>query len=113
LRLYGIIQAFRQGKLPDNVQIDKTLKYVLSHSLFDTDKLSPDGRKLIQDTKDIIETARVIVAQKNADELFQNFIWHTRDIDADRMKRDTKDVTPGSSKIDSTDEKEQGKITFH
>lgn len=94
LRLYGVIQAFRDGRLPDNAQIDHTLKYVLNHSPVDQDKLSPDGRKLVQDVKDIIETARVIVNEKNDDELFQNFIWHTRDVETDKLKRDPKDILP-------------------
>ena len=33
----------------------------------------------MQDTRDIIETARLIVMQKNKDELFQNFLWHTKE----------------------------------
>jgi hypothetical protein len=73
--------------MPSNAQIDETLQYVIDHSPVDKFKLSPEGQKLIQDARDIIKTARVIVAEKNADELFQNFVWHTRDID-------TNDVLP-------------------
>ncbi|KAF8632724.1 hypothetical protein AX15_001721 [Amanita polypyramis BW_CC] len=81
LRLYGVVEAFRKGRLPSNEQIDRTLRYVLDHSPVDTEKLSPGGRKLISDMKDIIETARLIVKEKNADELFQCFIWHTQEVD--------------------------------
>jgi hypothetical protein len=56
MRFYGVIEAFRQGKLPDNHQIDETLKYVNTHSPVDTNALSPEGKNLIQDTRDIIET---------------------------------------------------------
>ncbi|EPQ50351.1 hypothetical protein GLOTRDRAFT_141540 [Gloeophyllum trabeum ATCC 11539] len=94
LRLYGVIEAFRQGRLPDNQQIDRTLKYVLDHEPVDTSALSPEGKRLIQDTRDIIETARVIVQDKNADELFQNFVWHTRDVNADQVKKDPNEVLP-------------------
>jgi len=97
--------------LPDNAQVDHTLKYVLNHSPVDQDKLSPDGRKLIQDVKDIIETARVIVKDKNNDELFQNFIWHTRDVDTDKLKRDPKDVLP-EKQPDAAADKEQGLHIF-
>jgi len=93
--------------LPDNPQIDHTLDYVLNHSPVDQGQLSPEGRRLIQDVKDIIETARDIVKDKNNDELFQNFVWHTRDIDADRFKRDPKDVLP-DQQTDTASEKEQG-----
>ncbi|KAF5368710.1 hypothetical protein D9615_010299 [Tricholomella constricta] len=86
LRLYGIIEAFRRGRLPSNDQIDQTLQYVLDHSPVDVDRLSPDGKKLVQDTHDIIETARLMVQEKNADELFQQFVWHTRDIDSEAVR---------------------------
>lgn len=33
----------------------------------------------MQDTRDIIETARLIVMDKNRDESFQNFLWHTKE----------------------------------
>ncbi|KAG6334324.1 hypothetical protein ID866_4769 [Astraeus odoratus] len=94
LRFYGVIEAFRQGRMPDNRQIDTTLKYVLDNPPVDTDKLSPDGRKLIQDTHDVIETARLIVREKNADELFQNFVWHTRDVSLDSAKMDSNQRSP-------------------
>jgi hypothetical protein len=78
--------------MPTNPQIDEFLKYALDHSLVETSKLSPDGQKLIQDTRDIIETARLIVAKKNADELFQNFVWHTRDVDASQVKKTPNEI---------------------
>ena len=58
MRFYGVIEAFRQGRLPDNHQIDETLKYVHDHSPVDQNALSPEGKKLIQDARDIIETVR-------------------------------------------------------
>jgi exopolyphosphatase/pppGpp-phosphohydrolase len=58
--------------MPDNKQIDETLLYVKNTSPVEIEKLSPDGRKLIQDARDIVETARLMVQEKNADELFQN-----------------------------------------
>lgn len=72
--------------MPDNTQIDKALLYLRDAEPVDIDKLSPDGKKLIHDSRDIIETTRHIVKQKNADELFQNFVWHTREIDTESVK---------------------------
>ena len=66
--LYGVVEAFRNGRLPTNDQIDKTLRYILDHSPVDVHKLSPEGRNFVQDAKDILETARLMVRQKNADE---------------------------------------------
>ena len=56
LRFYGIIQAFRNGRMPDNAQIDEMLTYALNHSPIHTAKLSQDGQKLVRDSQNIIET---------------------------------------------------------
>ena len=82
---------------------------MLNNSPVEIEKLSPEGRKLISDTKEIIKTARLIVAEKNADELFQNFVWHTRDVDTDRMKRDPKDFTPDNAKAEG-DGRQGGRV---
>lgn len=81
LRFYGVVQALRESRMPSNTQIDTALTYALRNSPVDLNALSADGQRLIQDTRDIIETARLIVMKKNADELFQNFAWHTRAVD--------------------------------
>ncbi|KAI0245752.1 hypothetical protein BJV78DRAFT_1260530 [Lactifluus subvellereus] len=94
LRFYGVIEAFRQGRYPSNQQIDDALQYVLAHSPVDQDQLSPEGRKLIQDCRDIIETARLIVREKNADELFQNFMWNTNTVDLGNAKKDPNEELP-------------------
>lgn len=80
--------------MPSNVQIDQTLAYVLDHSPVHLDKLSSDGKKLVRDTQDIIETARLMVQEKNADELFQNFVWHTRGVEASNFKKDPSELVP-------------------
>ncbi|KAH8111325.1 hypothetical protein DFH11DRAFT_1794541 [Phellopilus nigrolimitatus] len=94
LRLYGVIEAFREGRLPDNQQIDETLRYVKDNAPMDVGALSPDGQRLVQDVRDIVDTARAIVADKNADELFQNFVWHTRAADFARAKQDPSSLSP-------------------
>ncbi|KAN0107712.1 Protein of unknown function (DUF4449) domain containing protein [Russula decolorans] len=94
LRFYGVIQAFRQGRYPSNDQIDSSLRYVLERSPVDQDQLSPEGRKLIQDCRDIIETARIIVQKKNSDELFQNFLWNTNSMDLSNGRKDPNEVLP-------------------
>ena len=50
LRFYGVIQAFRESRMPSNAQIDAALKYALDNSPVDVSALSPDGQKLIQDS---------------------------------------------------------------
>ncbi|KAI0057660.1 hypothetical protein BV25DRAFT_1970625 [Artomyces pyxidatus] len=109
VRLYGVIEAFRQGRMPTNEQIDHTLKHVLQTSPVDEAKLSPEGRKLIQDTRDIIETARLMVKDKNADELFQNFMWHTRNVDVSQAKKDPSEIAP----VDKQKVQEDGQQALH
>ena len=104
---YGVVEAFRQGRMPSNAQIDETLNYVNANSPVDLDKLSPDGQKLNQDSRDIIETARLMVQEKNADELFQNFVWHTRDVEFDKAKKDPVEVLV-VDKEKATDDGQQG-----
>ncbi|KAG9010125.1 hypothetical protein FRB94_004366 [Tulasnella sp. JGI-2019a] len=94
MRMYGVIEAFRNGKMPDNQQIDETLAYVSDHSFIDIKALSPDGQKLIADARDIVESARLIVKNKNADELFQNFVYHTSGTDFSKAKVDTDAAAP-------------------
>lgn len=87
--------------MPDNTQIDKALSYLRDAQPVDVDKLSPDGKTLIRDCQHIFETARLIVKQKNADELFQNFVWHTRDTTDVDIAKATSGETPegGRSKL--------------
>ncbi|KAG8861957.1 hypothetical protein FRB96_002400 [Tulasnella sp. 330] len=94
MRLYGVIEAFRNGKMPDNAQIDETLAYVGGHSFLDIKALSPDGQKLIADARDIVESARLIVKNKNSDELFQNFVYHTSGVDYSKGKVNTDAAAP-------------------
>lgn len=93
MRFYGVIQAFRAGKYPSNAQIDETLTYAINHSPLDETKLSSDGKQLIQDFRDIIETSRLMVKKKNADELMQNFLFHTRHIDSETHVQKLKDAS--------------------
>ncbi|KAK0522256.1 hypothetical protein OC842_006516 [Tilletia horrida] len=81
MRFYGVLQAFREGRYPTNEQIDDTLRYTISASPVDLDKLSPEGRKLVQDVREIIEIARQIVQDKNANQEFQNFLFASRQAD--------------------------------
>ena len=101
LRFYGVVQAFRESRMPTNDQIDRTLQHLLSNSSVPESELSPEGHKLIDDWRDIVDTLRLLVREKNADELFQNFIWHTRDTDFDQAKKDPNEILPDKEKAKS------------
>ncbi|OCH87448.1 hypothetical protein OBBRIDRAFT_837378 [Obba rivulosa] len=94
LRFFGVVQALRESRLPTNSQIDRMISYALDNSPVDTSALSPDGQQLISDMRDILETMRLMVRDKNADELFQNFIWHTRQADLSKAKKDPSELVP-------------------
>lgn len=87
--LFSMINALREGRMPSNPQIDQMLQYVLDNSPVHTEKLSPNGKRLVQDTREIIQTLRVMVQEKNADELLQQFFWSTRDVEATNLAKNT------------------------
>lgn len=100
LHLYGIATALRESRLPTNDQIDSALEFALKHSPIATNELSESGKALIQDTREVLDTMRAIFREKNADELLQNFVWHTRQSDTDGAKKNPNEVLPvGQDKV--------------
>ncbi|KAG6848115.1 hypothetical protein H0H93_003252, partial [Arthromyces matolae] len=89
-KMKDVIEAFRLGRLPTNKQINSALDYVLEaeHSLVATAKLSPNGKKLIKGIRSIFKTMKIMVHEKNGDELLQQFLWHTRDVETDDKERE-------------------------
>ncbi|KAG8824097.1 hypothetical protein FRC19_002552 [Serendipita sp. 401] len=112
MRLYGVIQAFRAGRMPDNAQIDQTLRYFINTSPVDLSKLSPEGQKLVQDVRAILETSRLQFQEKNADEVLQQFIYHTSSQQfRDRAIQKAKTAAPDDSALPNKDEaKRDGEV---
>ncbi|OCB90174.1 hypothetical protein A7U60_g2636 [Sanghuangporus baumii] len=106
MRLYGVIRAFRNGRMPDNNQIDETLLYVRDHSPINVEELSDDGKQLVHDTRALIDTARKFVAEKNADEVVQQFLYRTSGAAVKEKKPNTK--APVSEKETKEDSKKAG-----
>ncbi|KAF8590689.1 hypothetical protein K439DRAFT_1611824 [Ramaria rubella] len=92
LRIYGMVQAFRRGRLPGNTQLDNALVVFRDMLTRRTESpeslpggddkdtfvpLSEEGRAVVLDIRDIVETTRQFIRQKNADEVAQDFIYHT------------------------------------
>ncbi|KAL9603033.1 MAG: hypothetical protein Q9219_001397 [cf. Caloplaca sp. 3 TL-2023] len=80
LQFYGIYSAFANGKVPSNDQIDVALNSAIaSRPLANpSEKLSPEGRHLVADLRDVIEQAKVLLLTKNEGNLLQDFLWQTR-----------------------------------
>lgn len=69
------------SRLPDNEQIFNALDYAYHHSPVPEDKLSSEGRELIQDVRDIIKTMGDMVESKNRDELIQETVFNSYGVD--------------------------------
>ncbi|KIY04186.1 uncharacterized protein Z520_00878 [Fonsecaea multimorphosa CBS 102226] len=84
LQLYGIYQAFANGKVPSNKQIDVALNSALTSKALSSpsSKLSEEGRKLVGDLKEVIQQAKYLLLSKNEGNLLQEFIWDTQHLDA-------------------------------
>src|ERR1700761_9098364 len=83
LQLYGIFQAFSNGKVPSNKQIDVALNSALASKALSSPstKLSEEGRNLVADLKEVILQAKHLLLSKNEGNLLQEFIWDTQNLD--------------------------------
>ncbi|KEF55668.1 uncharacterized protein A1O9_08418 [Exophiala aquamarina CBS 119918] len=88
LQLYGIYQAFANGKVPSNQQIDIALNSILeSKALASPSKrLSSEGQSLVADVKEVVEQAKYLLLSKNEGDLLQDFIWDTQHLDGSNAK---------------------------
>ncbi|KAF1921563.1 hypothetical protein BDU57DRAFT_510437 [Ampelomyces quisqualis] len=82
LQLFGIFQAFSNGKVPSNKQIDIALNSALASKPLasPSKKLSSEGQKLVGDLKNVIEQAKILLLTKNEGNLLQDFIWQAEQI---------------------------------
>lgn len=82
LRLYGIYNAFANGKMPSNKQIDVALNSFINSKQLKSPNgaLSGEGKGLLQDFRDIVERAKLLLLTKNHDQILQEFIWHTEQL---------------------------------
>lgn len=70
--------AFSNGKLPSNKQIDVALTSLINHKKLKSpnNKLSPEGKVVLEDFRNVVEEAKRLVLTKNHDEALQEFIWN-------------------------------------
>jgi len=83
LQIYGIIHAFKNGKVPSNDQIDVALNSFLESKALSnpSQKLSPDGKVLVASTREVVKQAKHLLLSKNHGNLLQDFIWQTQQFD--------------------------------
>lgn len=109
LQVYGIISAFKEGKVPSNDQIDVALNSFLASKALSnpSNKLSNEGKHLVADVREVIDLAKKLLLSKNEGNLIQDFIWQTTQFDPksvsgvqapvgkDAAKRDGEDALQG------------------
>ncbi|KAJ7807352.1 hypothetical protein B0H14DRAFT_3091268 [Mycena olivaceomarginata] len=100
IRLYAAISALRNSRLPTNAQVADTIKYVKANPPVDESKLSDEGRKLVGDIREILNTFSTLVQEKNKDETLQRFIWETRGVDVSGAAPTNQHKEKGKEHID-------------
>ncbi|KAF9972557.1 hypothetical protein BGZ73_004308 [Actinomortierella ambigua] len=77
-KFFEVAQALIEGRLPTNAQLDQFLTRVMTSPSMESraHMLSPDGQSLYRDLKDLLQTLRGVIYEKNEQELFQNLIYH-------------------------------------
>lgn len=75
----SIFEAFSNGKLPTNQQIDIAMNSALASDMLSnpSKELSREGRELVGDLRDVIKNAQVLLLSKNHRESIQKFIYYT------------------------------------
>lgn len=108
LRLYGIFQAFANGKLPSNRQIDVALSSFVNHNKLrnPNSQLSAEGRVILEDFRNVVEEAKRLLLIKNHDEALQEFIWHASQLGQQGVPAGTPDAP--IDKDTANRDKEQG-----
>jgi len=83
LQVYGIFQAFQNGKFPSNEQIDVALNSFLATKALSSpsQRLSEEGRALVGDVRNVVEEAKRLLLSKNSANLLQDFLWQTTHFD--------------------------------
>ncbi|KAH6603519.1 hypothetical protein Trco_008294 [Trichoderma cornu-damae] len=105
LQIYGIFSAFKNGKTPSNDQIDVALNSFLESRALShpSDKLSDDGKLLVQDTREVVKLAKQLLLSKNHGNLVQDFIWQTAHYDTKSFKSPESPVTKDAATRDKDD----------
>lgn len=78
LHLYAALQLLWEGRYPSNDQLSTILENLSCLLPSDTSRISSDIRKLADDIQRIIESTRLLLTEKNADNLLQDFFYNSR-----------------------------------
>ncbi|ROW12546.1 hypothetical protein VMCG_00059 [Cytospora schulzeri] len=100
LQIYGIISAFQNGKVPSNDQIDVALNSFLASKALNkpSSKLSPEGRSLLSDVRNVVSQSKHLLLTKNEGNLLQDFIWQTQQFDPNAVPTPNAPVDKNTAK---------------
>ncbi|KAK7737810.1 hypothetical protein SLS53_006430 [Cytospora paraplurivora] len=103
LQVYGIVSAFKTGKVPSNDQIDVALNSFLASRALSkpSGKLSAEGKALLNDVRNVVSQSKNLFLSKNEGNLLQDFIWQTQNFDPNAVN------TPGAP-VDKNTAKQHG-----
>lgn len=82
-QLFSTWQAIQQGKMPHNAQLDEMLEKLIQNKVISSREhlISEDGKKLLNDLRNLLQTVRKTLSVKNKDELFQSLVYHLHCMD--------------------------------
>lgn len=106
-------RALSADQFPQNDQADVALNSFLASRALSSpsEKLSEDGKQLVQDTREVVEQAKKLLLSKNSGNLIQDFIWHTTQFDSKSVQGVNAPVDKDTAKRDG-DEALQGLRTL-
>ena len=63
-------------------------------------KLSPDGKRLVEDTREVVKQAKLLLLSKNEGNLLQDFIWQTTQFDPKSVNAPGAPITKDAAQRD-------------
>jgi hypothetical protein len=89
-QLMSTIQAIRQGKMPHNAQLEEMLNKMIENQVIQSreNKISEDGKILLNDFRELLQTVKKALNVKNKDELFQSMVYHLHCMESPISKDD-------------------------
>ncbi|RCI03683.1 DNA ligase (ATP) [Rhizopus stolonifer] len=83
-RLFGTLQAIRQGKMPHNDHLNDLLSKLAQNQIVLSREhlISEDGKLLLNDFRELLKTLETALNVKNKDELFQSMVYHLHCMDS-------------------------------
>ncbi|KAI8877969.1 hypothetical protein K501DRAFT_337071 [Backusella circina FSU 941] len=111
LEILATFREIQNGKLPHNDKLDELLEKLMNNTIVSSreHKMSQDGKLLLSDFRQLLQTLRNALQVKNHDELFQSYVHHLYLMELPIKKEHVSGSVDASQK-DAT--KEEGKKNY-